>query len=248
LSKYLIYTLAVNSKNRNVDDNGIFNITKQSWEHYCSRHNIDFHVIDTPPLDIGTPHWFRYFIFDEKPGYDKYLYIDSDVMVHWDAPNIFEIYPEDKIHVVRDNSGLGWIWEGINLYQQLFEGVSLDWERYFNSGVIMFSQKQRSLIDGFKEFYKENAETITSFQKQVRKGFDQTPFNYFNAYNETDIVYMSEKFNLTHLMRKEILHGDYFVNMAWFWHFNGLPREHQQQFIQQLWDKIKTNYNMKEAK
>ena len=242
MSRYLIYTLAVNTKTRNVNDTGIFETTKLSWEHYCARHDIDFHVINKAPLDKGTPHWFRYFIFDEKPDYDKYLYIDSDVMVRWDAPNIFEEYTEDKLHVVRDNAGLGWIWEGIHLYKQIFENVALDWEKYFNSGVMMFSKEQESLINGFKEFYIKNVDIISDFQKHVRKGFDQTPFNYFNAFNETDIVYMSERFNLTHLARKEILQNNYFTDMGWFWHFNGLPRNTQQQFIEQLWATIKDNY------
>ena len=47
------------------------------------------------------------FIFDLKPDYDRYLYIDSDVMVHWDSPDIFDYYNElEKLYVVRDNSGL----------------------------------------------------------------------------------------------------------------------------------------------
>tara|TARA_Y100000310_G_C20679033_1_gene814788 strand:- start:120 stop:875 length:756 start_codon:yes stop_codon:yes gene_type:complete len=241
-NKYLIYTLAVNTKDRDVDDHGIFDTTKKSWTHYCNRHGIDFHVIDKDLTNKGTPHWLRYCIFDQKPGYDKYLYVDSDIMVHWNAPNIFEKYPENKLHVVRDNSGLGWIWESINLYRKLFEDVSLDWERYFNSGVMMFSKDQYDLIDGFKNFYLQNIDTITEFQKQVRKGFDQTPFNYFNAFNNTDINYMSERFNLTHMMRKEVLQGNYFVDMAWFWHFNGIPRDTQQNIISQLWDKIKVQY------
>jgi len=243
LSKYLIYTIAVDKRDYN--DRGVFDTTKKSWQHYCSRHGIDFHVIDKAPIDKGTAHWFRYFIFDEKPGYDKYLYIDCDIMAHWNAPNIFELYSDDKLHVVRDNSGLGWIWEGINLYQQLFEDVTLDWERYFNSGVMMFSKKQQALIEGFKQFYVDNIDVITEFQKRVRKGFDQTPFNYFNAFNNTDIVYMSERFNLTHMIRKEILQNNYFVNMGWFWHFNGIPRENQQQFIEHLWSGIKNNYEFK---
>lgn len=241
MSKNLIYTLAVNTEKRK-GEKDIYNITRKSWEHYCNKYGIDFHVIETAPLDKGTPHWFRYFIFDEKPDYDRYLYIDSDVMVHWNAPNIFEVYPENKLHVVRDNAGLGWIWESINLYKQLFQDISLDWESYFNSGVMLFSKDQQELFNGFKQFYIENAESITAFQTEVRKGFDQTPFNYFNAYNNTDIVYMSERFNLTHLSRKEILNGLYFIDMAWFWHYNGLPREHQYQIIEQIWNQISNNY------
>ena len=44
----LIYTTAVNTSNRAINDTDIFDITRQSWEHYCRRHNIDFFVIDKP--------------------------------------------------------------------------------------------------------------------------------------------------------------------------------------------------------
>ena len=73
----------------------------------------------------------------------------------------------------------------------------------------------------------DNSESIFAFQKQVRKGFDQTPFNYFNTYNNTDIHFMSERFNLVHMARKEILQNYYFIDMGWFWHFNGIPRDFQ---------------------
>lgn len=241
--KKLIYTLAVNKEKREVDDLGIHGVTKQSWDHYCDRHDIDFFAITEPQLDNGTPHWFRYFIFDIKPDYDRYLYVDSDIMVRWDAPNIFEQYKDlSKLHVVRDNSGLSWIWEGINAYKQLFGDVDLDWERYFNSGVLLFSQEHKNLINSFKNFYIENIDEIFSFQKQVRKGFDQTPFNYFNAHNETEIEFMSEKYNLVHMARKEILQNYYFIDMGWFWHFNGIPRDFQNNFIKELWKKVEKNY------
>jgi len=64
--KKLIYTLAVNKEKREVDDAGIHEVTKQSWLHYCEKYDIDFYVIDKPQFDVGTPHWFRYFIFDLK--------------------------------------------------------------------------------------------------------------------------------------------------------------------------------------
>ena len=241
--KKLIYTLAVNKEKREVDDAGIHEVTKQSWLHYCEKYDIDFYVIDKPQFDVGTPHWFRYFIFDLKPDYDRYLYIDSDIIVHWNAPDIFEQYKDlKKLYVVRDNSGLSWIWESITAYKQLFEDIDLDWERYFNSGVQLFDQSHKDLFQSFKQFYIDNAESIFQFQKQVRKGFDQTPFNYFNAYNETDIEFMSEKYNLVHMVRKEILQNYYFIDMGWFWHFNGIPRDFQDGFIKQLWEKIKKNY------
>lgn len=241
--KTLVYTLAVNKEGREVDDAGIFTTTSKTWEHYCKRHGFDFYVIDTPPVESKTPHWFRYFIFDLKPDYDRYLYVDSDVMARWDAPNINEEFPDtDYIYAVKDNSGLGWVWESINVYKQLLGDVDVDWTEYFNSGVVLFSSKHKDLYQTFKQFYIDNKTAITEFQKQVRKGFDQTPFNYFIKSNEVPLKFMSDKFNLTHMARKEVLQGGYFINMAYFWHFNGLPRNQQQQIIEQTWNQIKDNY------
>ena len=146
--KTLIYTTAVDS--RGISDTNIFNITKKSWEHYCKRHGADFYVIDEPQLEDTSPHWFRYWIFDLKPGYDRYLYIDTDIMVKWDAPNIFESYPDETlIYAVHDNSGLSWIWEGLKGYQSMFPETQVDWDKYFNSGVLLFSKDHQQLINNF---------------------------------------------------------------------------------------------------
>ena len=119
--KTLIYTTAVNTINRTVKDTEIFDVTRRTWEHYCKRHNMDFYVIDTPPLKEDTPpHWFRYWIFDLKPNYDRYMYIDTDIMAKWDAPNIFEQI-DDKFVGWPDLDNLKWVYQSIEGYKPFFE-------------------------------------------------------------------------------------------------------------------------------
>tara|TARA_Y100000361_G_scaffold57131_1_gene49939 strand:+ start:1186 stop:1941 length:756 start_codon:yes stop_codon:yes gene_type:complete len=240
--KTLIYTTAVNTKDRAIDDLDIFDTTKISWEHYCKRHNIDFYVIDEPQHPDTSPHWFRYWIFDLKPDYDRYLYVDTDIMVRWDAPNIFELYDAEQIHAVRDNSGLSWIWEGLNGYQSMFPDTKVDWTTYFNSGMMLFSKKHKNLINHFKEFYISNQSIVQEYREKLRKGFDQTIFNYFVAWYGEKVNLISEEWNLFHMIRREILYNGYFINMGYFWHFNGLDRNTQVQQIQNIWTQIGENY------
>ncbi len=242
IMKTLIYTTAINTTDRAIDDLDISSVTKLSWEHYCKRHDIDFYVIDKPQHPDTSPHWFRYWIFDLKPGYDRYMYVDTDIMVKWDAPNIFELYDENQIHAVRDNSGLSWIWEGINGYQSMFPDIKLDWINYFNSGMMVFSSKHKDLINHFKDFYINNQPIIQEYRERLRKGFDQTIFNYFLLYAGEKINLIPEKWNLFHMIRREVLYNGYFIDMGYFWHFNGLERNTQVQQIQNIWDKIKQNY------
>ena len=77
----------------------------------------------------------------------------------------------------------------------------------------------------------------------LKKGYDQTPFNYFVINNNIDIELISEKFNLSHLMGKQILNGGYFIDMGYFWHFNGFPRQNQINMVSQIWNHVKDIYN-----
>lgn len=240
--KTLIFTTSVNTKGRAVNDTDIHSVTSKSWEHYCKNHGIDFYVIDEVMYPNTSPHWFRYWIFELKPDYDRYLYIDTDVMVRWDAPNIFDNLPSGKFYAVQDNSGLSWIWEGIRGYQSMFPDVKLEWDTYFNSGVMLFDKEHKEIIDSFKQFYIDNQTIVEEYRNKYRKGFDQTIFNYFLKWAGIDVELVSEKWNLFHMIRREILQNGYFIDMGYFWHFNGLDRNIQTQFLQNVWNQIKNNY------
>lgn len=244
--KTLVYTTAIDSSNRvakGISDTNIFDITRQSWEHYCERHGADFYVIDEPQLENTSPHWFRYWIFDLKPGYDRYMYIDTDIMAKWDAPNIFDECADTKhIYAVRDNSGLSWIWEGLKSYESMFPDTNVEWDTYFNSGMLVFSKEHEQLIQDFKQFYIDNSDIIEEYRLRIRKGFDQTIFNYFTTWYGQSVRLISEKWNLFHMIRREILGNGYFIDMGYFWHFNGVPRDHQLNVLQNIWQQIKSNY------
>lgn len=240
--KRLIYTTAVNTEGRTVKDSEIFALARNTWEHYCNRHGIDFFVIDTPQHPDTQPHWFRYWIFDLKPDYDQYLYIDTDVFVKWDAPNIFETFKPGKVYAVQDNGGLSWVWEGINAYQSMFPGVKLEWDEYFNSGMILFDKEHKEVFQAFKQFYIDNQQPIQQYRDRYRKGHDQTIFNYFLRYAGMEVELISEKWNLFHLIRREIFYNGYFLDMGYFWHFNNLDRKVQVQLLENIWNQIKNRY------
>tara|TARA_Y100001963_G_C6741346_1_gene429126 strand:- start:272 stop:1006 length:735 start_codon:yes stop_codon:yes gene_type:complete len=242
--KNLIYTTAVNMDGRDVDDNSILSLTRKSWDYWCEKNNIDFYVIDEKIVEDTSPHWFRYHIMNLKPDYDRYLYIDSDIMVKWDSPNIFDVFKDEtKLYAVRDNAGLAWIWEGINAYKDFFPDVNLEWDNYFNSGVLLFSKHHKDLFDNFIKFYLDNRDKINHFQKNIKKGYDQTPFNYFTTKHNVDKEFITDRWNLSHMIRKEILAPGYFINMGNFWHFNGFPREQQYGILKQIWESVEEMYS-----
>lgn len=247
--KTLIYTTAVDMLGRDIKDTDILDTTKHSWIYYCNKYGYDFEVLGRKEfLEIQrqyklspqiTPHWLRYFIFDYFPDYDQYIYVDCDTMVSWKAP---ELDLKMGINSVIDTGGLSWIWEGINAYQTMFEGLQLDWTKYFNTGVIGFDKELRYVIEAFRDFVVNNWQVIYEYRERYRKGFDQTVFNYFIRFNEIIVNDLGSKWNMMHMIRSEAVVNEYFTEMGYVWHFNGFPRDKQVKYIQSIWTKFKDNY------
>ena len=126
MSKNLIYMVAINHNSSEYKNTDYSQYSIETWKYWCERNNVDFMLITEHDERLGKPIWNKELIFERAKGYDKIGVVDSDTMIKWDAPNIFEYCDENDICAVHDNSGLSWIWEGINkcwgvvFYQRTF--------------------------------------------------------------------------------------------------------------------------------
>jgi alpha-N-acetylglucosamine transferase len=80
-----------------------------SWERYCQRHGI--HLVNlTRNLDDSvraasrSPSWQKLLVHlaPELQEYERIAWVDSDVLIRADAPNIFDASPIDKVGAVDD--------------------------------------------------------------------------------------------------------------------------------------------------
>ena len=63
------------------------------------------------------PVWCKDTIFEiVGDKYDKIGYVDSDTMVHWNAPNMFDLY-DDEWCLIKDYTNLRWTYNSRNYYQ-----------------------------------------------------------------------------------------------------------------------------------
>ena len=44
------------------------------------------------------------------------------------------------------------------------------------------------------------------------------------------------------MIRRDVLYNGYFLEMGYFWHYNGLDRKTQVNNIRQIWNQIEKNY------
>lgn len=234
----LVYTVAIGMDVREH--------AEKAWEHYCTQHNCDFKVIREPSRENMAPHWERYTVFERFPGYDNYIYCDADALVSWYCPDLFEALPDQKmLYVVKDLASLEWTWNSLQGYKDLFPETEVGWPEYFTTGFLKFDQSHRELFETILQFHEDNKEELNRRQYQtLRKGFDQTPVNYIVRQMQHDLYLLPEIFSLGHLHKKDVFQGGLFLTIpAYIWQFNGLPKEHLETIMKDIWNHVKNMYN-----
>ena len=226
----------------------------KTWKHYCDRIGAKLFVMNEPIHDPDKMKvtWQRWYVHDllehNNIDYDKVFMVDLDTMIRWDAPNIFEdewIGKNSDFAACVDNDNLGWVKDSVDGYQHLFNDVSLDWERYFNCGVIFMTKKMAKISKAITDFYFDNEEEILKLQHEtLKKGSDQTPVNYMVRKEGYPITYLSRKWNFTQLHQRGVLQNALFLDCAWMYHFNGFEKTLRNDLMKQTWDEMKRRFNI----
>lgn len=218
-----------------------------TWQYWCKKNNVELLILDHPISDTlyMKPTWQRWHVLDilESNGieYDQVALVDVDTMIRWDAPNPFN-ETANQFSVCIDNDNVGWITRSIDGYQKYFNNVHFDWTDYFNCGMIILHKSHKELCKKITDFWYANHEQLSYDQQTLRKGTDQTPVNYIVRQSNISINYISKKWNLTHLTRKEILQDFMFVDCGYIWHFNGFDKELRFNIMQQTWNQFREKY------
>ena len=132
----------------------------KTWEYWCKKNKIDFLLIDEHNPRYKFPVWNKDTIF-EKVGdtYDKIGYVDSDSMIHWDAPSPFDLY-DDELCLIKDYTNLRWTHNSRNYYQRFYPDIKLDLFDYYSSAIKFFTKEHKPIFDGLIELYKNNSEGL----------------------------------------------------------------------------------------
>jgi alpha-N-acetylglucosamine transferase len=69
-------------------------------QHYASRHGLDFHDIEpvsSQPLNFGEIQLVKLAAMRQALAvYERVIWIDSDVLVRPDSPNLLDLVPENR--------------------------------------------------------------------------------------------------------------------------------------------------------
>ena len=203
-----------------------------SWKYWCDKNNAELYVLENPVIDTNDMHiiWQRYFLFDildhNKIKYNQILIVDADTIAHPHCPNFFD-KTDNKYCLVHDDGSYDWILRGIEHYKKrIFNNTDINFWEYGNSGFQIVNKIHRPFFDSMREFYFKNKDTIQFIQKSYGIGTDQTPLNFMLKLHDIDVKLLSYKYNMTCMLKKEILGEDMLhTKLGWVTHYNGLPEK-----------------------
>lgn len=119
-------------------------LTHPTLKAYADKIGAEFIVIDTPS---DYPHWEKMRLYDLLVKYNRIIFLDTDLIVRDDCPDLFEIIPESKLGIFNEGRfapRMGSIQEAFKEYDQPFpekyDGT------YYNTGVMVLSRRHRPLF------------------------------------------------------------------------------------------------------
>jgi len=162
-------------------------VTHPSIKAYADKIDADFIVLDQLG-DHKYPHFIKFDIRNLLFSYDRILYLDTDIIVRDDAPNIFNIVPSNKLGILAENPCE---FRDPAFRKFLTDDLSqpINWNgAYYNTGVMVLSKLHSNLFELISdEIFHYGEQSYLNFNI-ARKNIPIYPldwrFNRMNAHNE----------------------------------------------------------------
>lgn len=247
MSNNLIYIVSITDPQAKVDHSVYSKFCIESWKFWCKKNNVDLHIVSKNDPRCGKPIWNKELVYSIGKSYEKIGVVDADTMIRWDAPNIFNQF-EEEFCMVKDDSNWSWVYNSINNYKKFFPNTELDIDHYGNAGVLFFHAKYLFICEEIFNFYLDNKKELDSWNKGG--GREQTIFNFTLNKNKIDRTFLSPKWNLISMHKRELFRSNFqmnetiphFVKYGYIWHFTGFSIEDRENLVKQTWNLVKHNY------
>lgn len=178
----------------------IAKLTYPSIRNYAEKINADFINLEEDCSEIKDPHWKKFCLYKYFQKYDRILWLDSDLIIRDDCPNLFEFVPENRIGIFEEGKYISrgeYIKGGIDIYKIPFE-----WDgRYFNTGVMVLSKCHARLFTPPSKEIKESKNFVSGGMIYTFLG-EQT---YLNIRILTDDVFSESIFELNYRFNRMTL-------------------------------------------
>ena len=248
-NKNLIYMVAVDHNTSTYKNSEYSKYSIDTWRYWCKKNGVDFMLITEHDNRLGKPVWNKELIFDRAQNYKKIGIVDSDTMIRWNAPNIFEMYDDDEFCGVVDDINLRWLTDSLSAYKKFFPNTNVDIDEYINAGVLFFSNQHLPLFEKLLNFYFDNQNELDNWT--LGGGKEQTLLNFHLKESNYKRKFLDPSWNLMGLHKRQMFTHNwqmdgsenedltpFFLKYGNIWHFTGFGIPDRIKLMGQTYTKI----------
>jgi hypothetical protein len=181
-------------------------LTHPLIKSYANKIGAEFICINEKTISKTTIHWEKFQIYDLLDKYNRIIYLDTDLIIRNDCPDLFTEVPEDKLGMFDEAKFTDRSKElMIDICNKYNEKLPTWNGKYFNSGVMVVSETHKKL---FKKPDKEEF----SF-------YEQSYLNMMIAKLNIEMYELHYKFNRMPCLDSftgEERHNSYIIHYAGF--------------------------------
>lgn len=184
-------------------------LTHPSIRAYANKIGADFIILDKKEIATTTPHWEKFKIFHLLNQYNRIIYVDTDLIIRDDCPDLFDIVPQNKFGVFNEGRFIDRSEEmRAGFKQYVFDLPKWD-KLYYNTGVMVISRQHKFIFEKPSE--------------EIPNAFDMTLINLRLIKSQTEIFELPHKLNRMDMIDRlrltgEPRHGSYII------HYTGAPQ------------------------
>jgi len=166
----------------NIGDIEYSRITIPLIQDYCNKYNIELHTITENLNNYTYPHWCKLDVLKKflNSNYNRCLYMDIDIIIKNNSPNIFDYY-KGGLNIVSDLHHNNNFWTEHKMYPYLKD--------YYNMGVFIIDRKTAYKIYNHSINFHINS-------LMHLKSFEQPYFNIWIDQLNISIQKMSNVWNI----------------------------------------------------
>lgn len=168
--------------------NRISNLTEPFRKWYAKKIGAEYIVINRPTINAFTMHFEKFQMYNMLNHFDRILYMDNDIIIDEECPNLFELVPFDKFGAVYANNEGEFYSEQREdniIETQIAQGNVDQKGGYYNSGVMIFNKSHQRIFESPHKM-------LEIFRPQLH---DQDLINYRIAKYKTEVFPLDATFN-----------------------------------------------------
>jgi lipopolysaccharide biosynthesis glycosyltransferase len=189
-------------------------LTHPTIRKYAERVGAEFIVIDTCKT---TPHWEKFYMYDLLNTYDRIIYLDTDLIVRDDCPDLFEVVPYNQIGAFNEAKFVSREYSLIETAKAYnIDASKINWNgKYYNTGVMVLSKCH-------KKFFKKPEIENSNFYEQGYLNLKISVEESHRTKEDMPLMFdLSYQFNRMTCLDfcGEVRHASYIIHYAGYHYF-----------------------------